>query len=496
MKVPKSASSWLLALIVFCYLVLGTLYAVLTPKWQAPDEPAHFNYIKHLAENGQLPVLQPGDYPYQYLEDIKAAKFPPSMSISAIRYESHQPPLYYALGALLYRLTSALGPDVQFFTLRLFSVILGALVLVTAHQVVCTVFPVKPFLALAATAFIAIVPMHITFTAAINNDTLAELVLLLILWRSVRIVRTSLDTRQAIITGILLGLALLTKTTIYVSLGVVAVAVLLHPAPKSGLHSTVMRKKVSHLLLAFILALLISAPWFVRNASVYGNLDIFGWQRHDTVVEGQLRTVDFLSSVGPASYAKAFVFTTFRSFWGQFGWMGVLMDERLYLALALMSGLLGLGFIAYLIRVRKREVVVGPLERASLTVLAACALTVTMQHLWYNIKFVQHQGRYLFPALVPIALAAALGLREMLRPRTARHLASVLLVGVVSLALYGALCSHVATWGLALLIAGAVFLACLAWLPRGSRLALAALYVSFLALDWLCLFVYIVPHLQ
>jgi len=355
MKAPRSVSSWLLALIVFCYLVLGTLYAVLTPKWQAPDEPAHFNYIKHLAENGQLPVLQPGDYPYQYLEDIKAAKFPPSMSISAIRYESHQPPLYYALGALLYRLTSALGPDVQFFTLRLFSVILGALVLVTAHQVVCTVFPVKPFLALAATAFIAIVPMHITFTAAINNDTLAELVLLLILWRSVRIVRTSLDTRQAIITGILLGLALLTKTTIYVSLGVVAVAVLLHPAPKSGLHSTVMRKKVSHLLLAFILALLISAPWFVRNASVYGNLDIFGWQRHDTVVEGQLRTVDFLSSVGPASYAKAFVFTTFRSFWGQFGWMGVLMDERLYLALALMSGLLGLGFIAYLIRVRKRE---------------------------------------------------------------------------------------------------------------------------------------------
>ena len=496
MKTPRSTSWWLLALIVICYVVLGTLYAALTPRWQAPDEPAHFNYIKHLAENGRLPVLQPGDYPYQYLEDIKAAKFPPSMSISGLRYESHQPPLYYALSALLYRLTSALAPDVQFLTLRLFSVLLGALVLVIAHQVVCTVFPSKHFLALSATAFIAIVPMHITFTAAINNDTLAELVLLLILWRSVRIVRAGLDAREAILVGILLGLALLTKTTIYVSLGIVAAAVLLHPAPEGGVRSTIIRKKASYLLLAYTLALLISAPWFARNAIVYGNLDIFGWQRHDAVVVGQLRTADFLGAVGPASYAKAFIFTTFRSFWGQFGWMGVLMDKRLYLALALMSGLLGLGFIAFLVRVRKGKIVVSAPERASLTVLAVCALTVTMQHLWYNIKFVQHQGRYLFPALAPIALAAALGLREMLRPRTARLLVSVLLVGVVSLALYGALCSHVASCGLALLIAGAVFLACLAWLPRSSRLAPAALYVSFLALDWLCLFVYIVPHLQ
>jgi hypothetical protein len=29
--------------------------------------------------------------------------------------------------------------------------------------------------------------------------------------------------------------------------------------------------------------------------------------------------------------------------------------------------------------------------------------------LYYNLTFVQHQGRYLFPALVPIALAMAYG---------------------------------------------------------------------------------------
>ena len=33
-----------------------------TPAWQNPDEPAHYNYIAHIAEQGALPVLQSGDY--------------------------------------------------------------------------------------------------------------------------------------------------------------------------------------------------------------------------------------------------------------------------------------------------------------------------------------------------------------------------------------------------------------------------------------------------
>jgi hypothetical protein len=32
---------------------------------------------------------------------------------------------------------------------------------------------------------------------------------------------------------------------------------------------------------------------------------------------------------------------------------------------------------------------------------------------WYNTKFLQHQGRYLFPALVPLGTAAALGLNQL-----------------------------------------------------------------------------------
>jgi hypothetical protein len=42
-------------------------------------------------------------------------------------------------------------------------------------------------------------------------------------------------------------------------------------------------------------------------------------------------------------------------------------------------------------------------------------------HLGYNLTFVQHQGRYLFPALIPIALGLAVGLGLWFRPLRRRR---------------------------------------------------------------------------
>jgi hypothetical protein len=46
----------------------------------------------------------------------------------------------------------------------------------------------------------------------------------------------------------------------------------------------------------------------------------------------------------------------------------------------------------------------------SLLLLLTCALLTLGLYLYYNLSFVQHQGRYLFPALIPMGLAAAVSL--------------------------------------------------------------------------------------
>ncbi len=64
-----------LIIILISYLVIGTLFAALTPAWQVPDEPAHYNYVRQLSA-GIWPIIEIGDYDQGYLEELKAEGFP------------------------------------------------------------------------------------------------------------------------------------------------------------------------------------------------------------------------------------------------------------------------------------------------------------------------------------------------------------------------------------------------------------------------------------
>jgi hypothetical protein len=395
-----------LGLIVFVYSALGMIYAVQTPRWEAPDEPAHYNYVVDIAEKHRLPVLQMGDYPHQYLEKIKAAKFPPYMSIERIRYESHQPPLYYLLAAAVYKVTGSLGGEGQFLVLRLLSVLLGCFLLLVSYAIVKEVLPEQEFLALTTTAMIATVPMHIAMTAAINNDALAELLLASIILLCIKHLKSGLSTRQASALGLLLALALLTKTSIYVP---AVVSVVFSFAVRACTQGA--RGLLRQAALISGLAML-SAWWFVRNLLTYGDFDLFGWQRHDSVVVGQPTTAQWISEHGLLKTIQDFFVVSFRSFWAQFGWMGILIDSRLYALLGLVSILVTVGFILFLMRAIRDRQVVSRFQWWALSLLFVVFMLVAAGDTLYNLKFVQHQGRYLFPALVPIGLAFALGLRE------------------------------------------------------------------------------------
>ncbi|MFB0538112.1 MAG: glycosyltransferase family 39 protein [Anaerolineae bacterium] len=225
-----------LFLIIVIYLVIGTLYAFLTPPWQIPDEPAHYNYVRFAAENLSYPVLQMGDYPHQYLEDIKARHFPPEMSIDPIRYEFHQPPLYYSLAVPFYWVTRFWPPAQQVIALRFLALLMGGGIIYLAYLIAREVFPTNEVLALGTAAFVAGVPMHLAMLAAVNNDGLAELMLAGILWMLIRYVKEGGEGKEGAERriswrlaglGVLVGLGVLTKTTTLVSIPLILVAVVL-----------------------------------------------------------------------------------------------------------------------------------------------------------------------------------------------------------------------------------------------------------------------------
>ena len=455
------------SIIIAVYLVIGTLYAVKTPAWQVPDEPAHYNYVRYIAEGRGLPVLQQGDYDQDYLERIKAAKFPSSMPIDSIRYEFWQPPLYYILAAPIYLATGG-----SLLALRLFSVVLGGLVVVFAFLIVRQLAPDSPVLALGTAAFVAFVPQHVAMMAGAQNDGLAELLLVVVVFQ-ISNLKSQISHGKWITAGILLGLGLMTKGTIYVAVPLVAVAIWLSwrsrlvtpalvaprrcgasmnhqaespqpaqassmrtvhfPSPSQPDDSSSDNTRWTWLIktgaLVFIPALIIALPLWIRNIIVYGWPDFLVSIRHDAVVVGQPTPAEWVSRFGWGEYLRQFVVTTFHSFWGQFGWMGVPMNDRYYtiLALAALAAFIGLAWYAnadfQVLNIKRRFGV--PDLRFEVWILMFWVLFAVMTYIGYNVKYVQFQGRYLFPALIPIGLAFTIGLRQWtkLLPRIWRGVA-------------------------------------------------------------------------
>jgi hypothetical protein len=247
-------------------------------------------------------------------------------------------------------------------------------------------------------------------------------------------------------------------------------------------------------LIIYGVALMITLPWFIRNMRLYGGFDLLGLARHDEIVAGQLRTADFLAEVGPAAYLRNFVSTTFQSFWGQFGWMAAPMDNRTYLLLAILTlAVLG-GLGAWLATTQ-----LSGGQHRSLTLLALVVLLVSLGYGWYNLTFVQFQGRYLFPGLIPLGLFFAIGLHEVLNRRWAGWLIGGLALGLIGVIIFSSLNGGLDKW--VTLIIGLALLGAIGrlWLPRtrtvGTMWLLLVCYAGLGLLTLLSPFWFVLPYL-
>ncbi|MHB1130964.1 MAG: hypothetical protein ACYC4L_01065 [Chloroflexota bacterium] len=396
------------------------------PKFNAPDEPAHFNYVRHLATTGTLPVLQPGDYDQAALERLTTARFPDSLSIDGVRYAAHHPPLYYLVGASLYLGVAERPLNDQVLALRGLSVLFSVLTIVAVYGLALAALPGRRAVALGAAVFAGGVPMFQFLGGAVENDSLAVLLATTVLLVLVQGLRAGFSRRRSLLLGLLLGLVLLTKTTVY---GVLPVALLAlwarahldgsrETTPWVASGSMALVKRVAPLaawfrqgVLVYVLALVLSAWWFARNALTYGWLDPFGLRRHDAVVLGQPR------SVLGWPWLEHLVTTTFQSFWAQFGWMGILVDRRLYQVMVLLTAVAIAGLLVWGIRLARRDFVQDRPGAWALGLLGLFVLIIAGEFLFYNLTFVQAQGRYLFPAIGPLAHFFALGLVTLLPRR-------------------------------------------------------------------------------
>ena len=432
---PRWAVRWAAGL-ALAFALLAMLYSVVTPAWEAPDEVGHFDYVAHLLTERALPRQRVGELG-----------------------EAHQPPLYYALAALLaspadladatggFRLNPRFmfaghgGKDVnislhgtaetfpfrgQALGLHLARLASGLMALVTVLLTVglgWRLFPQRPLIGLLAGSLTAFNPQFLFISGAVNNDNLLVAAATGAWWQLTRALQRPEGWRSWVAVGLWVGVAMLAKTSgLMVAVGVgVALAAL-------GWRRRSLRLAVRAGAAVALPVLLLTAAWFFRNQVVYG--DPFGWGMYQQLGYGDVQPAAF----GWAE-ARDYFTVQFRSFWGLFGWMNIPAPGWFY-GLTLLLVVVGLGGLTWR-AVRGRTDELQAETRLGLLVLAGIVLSfeLMMTAITTRCDPSCYQGRYLFPVIGPAMLLLSYGLLNW-SPRAAPLVAGGLALVLASLAVF------------------------------------------------------------
>lgn len=377
----------LIAGVILAYLVVGISYAVTTPVFEASDELWHYPVIQHLANGGELPILDPED-PGPW------------------RQEAGQPPLYYVIMAVATgwidtsdmttvrwlnphvdagvvtpdgNINLAIHTQAERFPwggtvlavriIRILSVLMGAGTVYLTYRIALEMRPRWRYIAAGAAGVVAFTPMFAFISGAVNNDNLAMLLASCTVFVVARMgvhgdtgkkyrfalnwewnrVRGHVSITHVLL-GALIGLGALTKLSCLTLLPIAAAIVAYNESARwwfdpnrTRIHVLAMHVLVLVLQLGVIfgIAALISGWWYVRNLQLYGTL---------------LGTDAFIAVLGrrahPASLTQLWSERGgfLQSYWGLFGAVNLPMPDWVYNILNTLVVLSVVGLFIFIFR--------------------------------------------------------------------------------------------------------------------------------------------------
>lgn len=445
---------WGILLILTAVALLGTAYNLAIPVLEKPDEWWHYPVVKYLADGHGLPVYDPNaEQPW--------------------KQEGSQPPLYYALAALItawmptddfwalrssgnpYYLSMPNGPrgdnqniiihypDREGFpyrgsvlALRLarqLSVAMALATVLATYLIALEIYPGSKALALGAAAVAGFNPMFLFIGSSVSNDATAAATSA---WTGLAALRLALrpqaNTRRALSTGIALGLALLSKSSAVALIPVVGVALVI-AAWKARSWSQLLKQWI----LAFGVAALISGWWFLRSWWLYG--DPLGAVVHRVAFRGGRTTPLTLDQLQLELHGVE------MSFWAVFGWRSVIVDEGIYRVLFALDrlGLLGLLILAVrqiwlwvnggksVLKLLGEWLPADTLIGLGLLMLWSGGVFIALLR-FMSLVYAEH-GRLLFAALAAIAVLFIWGWRQFVPRRAVVLLSGITTIGFLTL---------------------------------------------------------------
>ena len=466
-----------LAAVFVIALGVRLIWVALVPPWQAPDESDHFIYVAHIAEQKEIPhPPYASNYPLYPQEDIVSRDLtlldsivsgtrdgrplpflPVAYDYQAARdYQappedrrgyagaraSGYPPLYYAYGAIPYRLFSRAPIVTRLFAVRCGSALLGALSCVFAYLLGRDLRRTRRW-GQALGLCMALFPMYVFSSATVNNDTAMNLAAVALIWLIVRLAQQSeFSLPLALAVGMVSALAMLTKQTVAPVVAVAGMVILVRAVQTA--RSAGPRGAIASFGAYAAGITTLYGPWILFRLRYYGDVG------YGVISLGPL--VRFFSGATAVSAASSpaapdatamplpivlarispweFLFQLkdrgwpyfhallIHDFWGNFGWLDASLPDRVFTPIVVVYVIGAIGLIVQLILQSRRRSILAIL----LCLLAAQAIFLFIG-VDYYVGYVRTgrelglQGRYFFPVLAPLLFLLLSGWDHLCRER-------------------------------------------------------------------------------
>lgn len=329
LNLPKVMMYWPVVVIAIVFAITTQIYSAALPPFEGPDEIEHFAYVLKLRQTGQLP------YP------------PIDFESTAIRQQVSQAPLYYVLAtvyslpqsadglnpllvnlnpwigtladptsrdnrnyAVMNPAISALSPDqarlsYSLLAMRPISLVFGLIGLFSVYWGGLALWDNRAWAALAATLW-GFTPSILQTFAVLTNDTAVIAFCMATLAGSFHLWRSPENRRLLIFTGVMMGLAALSKTSGIVVWVIPCLAIL-----GGGLRRLSLRQMISAGIMLIMPALLIAGWWYVRGWVLFK--DPLGTDPHQQMSWGFQELQSIAAVIG-----RLDVIT--QTLWVNFGW--------------------------------------------------------------------------------------------------------------------------------------------------------------------------------
>lgn len=437
----------LLVVIWLAFLSRGLFYCVQQPMWEGYDEWAHFAYVQHLAEHRTLPsrtdlvsnqvrrslqlvplsqfaaTVSPGTITHdlfwqlapeeQARREQELRRLPSSAlgtsdpSILARQYEAQQPPLYYLMLAPFYLMLERLSLPAQIFVLRILSVVIASSVVFLGYAIARFVLRSRA-LSLLVAVLLACLPGLYIDICRIGNESLSIALTSAVILCSLKAFRRRSRALDWLLLGMLMGVALLTKTYTVAFVPLPAVVALLRTLrrPKAW------KQTAAFCGAAYVAAMAIGGWWYWRTWATTGTLS--GEQLH--VAAGEFPFVQKLSAAYRVDWRAVVDVGAFSHIWVG-GWSFLVVRSWMYRVCELVAVLAAIGLLMLLIRTvgstprgRIRRALANP---AGILVTAYILMCFAVAYHSLVIFLVQNtstaNGWYLYSVVVPEVVLLALG---------------------------------------------------------------------------------------